>query len=49
MPEYIESFKFGIVSGKIQINLQKVDRDGNLVVYVCSTYVELTFYSSTYE
>ena len=49
MPEYIESFKLGIVSGKIQINLQKVDRNGNFVVYVSSTYVKLTFYSSTYE
>lgn len=28
-PKYITGFKFGIVSGKIQIDLQKVDRNGN--------------------
>lgn len=28
-PKYITGFKFGIVSGKIQIDLQKVDRSGN--------------------
>ena len=27
-PEYIENFKFGIVSGKINIGLHKVDRNG---------------------
>lgn len=28
-PNYVTGFKFGIVSGKIQIDLQKVDRNGN--------------------
>lgn len=28
-PHYVTGFKFGIVSGKIQIDLQKVDRNGN--------------------
>lgn len=28
-PNYVTSFKFGIVSGKIQIDLQKVGRNGN--------------------
>ena len=49
IPEYIESFKFGIVSGKIQIDLRKVDRDGNWFVYLLTTSVELTFYSSTFR
>lgn len=28
-PHYVTGFKFGIVSGEIQIDLQKVDRNGN--------------------
>lgn len=28
-PNYVTGFKFGIMSGKIQIDLQKVDRNGN--------------------
>lgn len=42
-PKYVTGFKFGIVSGKIQIDLQKVGRNGNLNFWLCF-YLQLTVY-----